>query len=77
MKVISKLKRLSTPAVEHEFVWKALTEQGIQQKYVRLLAKLYNNSQAKIRTERDGEYFSLERGVKQGDPLSPKLSRNS
>lgn len=73
MKVISKLKRLSTPAVEHEFVWKALTEQGIQQKYVRLLAKLYNNSQAKIRTERDGEYFSLERGVKQGDPLSPKL----
>lgn len=60
-------------SVEHEFVWKALTEQGIPQKYVRLLAKLYDNSQAKIRTEREGEPFALGRGVKQGDPLSPKL----
>ena len=60
-------------SVGYSFVRKAMIEQGIQKKYVGLLAKLKNNSQAKIRTERNGEYSSPERRVKQGVPLSPKL----
>ena len=59
--------------VEHKCVLQALADQGIQSKYTRLLAKIYNNCYAKIRIQTEGSVFKLERGVKQGDPLSPKL----
>lgn len=34
---------------------------------------MYNNSTSKVRLETSGEPFKIERGVRQGDPLSPKL----
>ena len=64
-------------SVEHIYVWKALLDQGVQHKYIRLLAELYNDSQAKIRTERTGENFRLERGVNQGDPPITKTLHKS
>ena len=60
-------------SVEHPSVLEALFEQGIERKYVRLLAKIYSNTQAKIRTDQVGLSFALQRGVRQGDPMSPKL----
>ena len=32
---------------------------------------LYNEAHAKVTTEREGHTFKLERGVWQGDPISP------
>ena len=60
-------------SIEHFFVLKALQQQGIQTKYINILEKLYSNSWAKIQTEKLGETFRISRGVKQGDPISPKL----
>lgn len=59
--------------IEHPCILEALLNQGIQRKYVRLLGKIYSNSYAKIKMDKEGAPFKLLRGVKQGDPLSPKL----
>ena len=59
--------------VEHPPVLEALAKQGIQKKYVRILAEIYSDNKAVIKTEKEGAQFNISRGVKQGDPISPKL----
>ena len=41
--------------------------------YVELLAKLYTSQTAYVRTDKHSRNFNIERGTKQGDPLSPCL----
>jgi hypothetical protein len=60
-------------SVEHKYVIQALENQGIPKTYIRLLAQLYDECNAKIRIELVGKNFELGGGVKQGEPLSPKL----
>ncbi|XP_012545500.1 uncharacterized protein LOC105841574 [Bombyx mori] len=50
-----------------------LIEQGIQNVYINIIKKIYSKSKAGIRLESMGDVFPIERGVRQGDPLSPKL----
>lgn len=59
--------------LEHASVFQALVNQGVETKYVRLLKTIYSQSTAKVKTEKVGQTFTLGRGVKQGDPISPKL----
>ncbi|XP_062532931.1 uncharacterized protein LOC134201702 [Bombyx mori] len=60
-------------SLEHEYIWRALHSQGIEEKYISILKKVYSRSTAQMRFERTGEEFPIERGVRQGDPISPKL----
>ncbi|GBP18002.1 Retrovirus-related Pol polyprotein from type-2 retrotransposable element R2DM; Endonuclease [Eumeta japonica] len=57
----------------HANIWEALREQGIEQKYIRLIRNVYKNSSACIQLEKKGDPFKIQKGVRQGDPLSPKL----
>ncbi|GBP08998.1 Putative uncharacterized transposon-derived protein F52C9.6 [Eumeta japonica] len=57
----------------HANIWEALREQGIEQKYIRLIRNVYKNSSACIQLEKKGDPFKIQKSVKQGDPLSPKL----
>lgn len=59
--------------IEHEKIWNALKNQGVEHKYIRILKNIYSNSKAKIKLEKEGKEIKMERGVRQGDPLSPKL----
>ena len=59
--------------VEHRKILNALKNQGINKKYIRMLELIYSKSIAKVKTEYEGETFHLNRGVRQGDPISPKL----
>ncbi|CAG4989725.1 unnamed protein product [Colias eurytheme] len=60
-------------SLEHDYIWEALNIQGIHGKYIRILQNVYSRSTAQVRLESMGEIFPIERGVRQGDPISPKL----
>ncbi|GBP25976.1 LINE-1 retrotransposable element ORF2 protein [Eumeta japonica] len=60
-------------SLEHEYIWEALRCQGVQMKYIRTLSTIYSGSTAQVKLEATGEPFSIQRGVRQGDPISPKL----
>lgn len=60
-------------SISHSSIWKALTEQGIEYEYIDLIKAIYTNSMTRVRMETKGPSFQVERGVKQGDPLSPKI----
>lgn len=59
--------------LEHRFIWDALKRQGVHAKYIRILKNVYTNSTAQVKLESIGEEFPVERGVRQGDPISPKI----
>lgn len=56
-----------------ENIWYCLKNQGVDQKYIRIIKNVYINSTAKIKLEKEGKEIKINRGVRQGDPLSPKL----
>lgn len=60
-------------SLKHDAIWTSLAVQGVEQQYIELLRNLYNNISAKVRLEREGSRFPIEKGVRQGDPLSPKI----
>lgn len=59
--------------VDNKYLWNEPKIQGVNSKIKRVLQKLYENSKAYVKTDRKGRVFKIERGVRQGDPLSPKL----
>ena len=65
--------RKAFDSVEHAKIIDALEKINVHPKYIRLIREIYKNSKAKVRTEIEGEIFEIKRGVRQGDPISPKL----
>ena len=46
---------------------------NVDQKYIRIIQNVYAQSTSRVRLETKGEVIKIERGVRQGDPLSPKI----
>jgi len=59
--------------IEHSGLWQALSSQGVPQPYISLLQDLYAKQSAKVRTDVFSKTFNIQRGTKQGDPLSSLL----
>ena len=59
--------------VSQEHIWAALRRQGVAEAYVTLLTDLYDNQVAVVQTDKTSKPFNIERGTKQGDPLSALL----
>ena len=60
-------------SLEHDAIWKALIQQNLDTDYIELLYSIYSKSSTKIKLEREGPEFDIKKGVRQGDPLSPKI----
>lgn len=60
-------------SLKHKAIWETLKSQGVHCKYINLIKNIYKNSTSRIRLESIGEWFKINKGVRQGDPLSPKL----
>ena len=59
--------------VEHAELWKVLAEAGVQRPYIGVLKKLYAGQSANVMAGTESRPFCLQRGVKQGDPISGLL----
>ena len=61
-------------SIEHTDMFDALRKIGIQRGYIAILEDIYTNATAKIHIDNDiSKAFRIERGVRQGDTLSPKM----
>ncbi|CAE8597884.1 unnamed protein product [Polarella glacialis] len=60
-------------AVTHAKLWETLREQGVEDRYVHTLERLYSDQNGQVLTDTLSKTFSIRRGTKQGDPTSPVL----
>ena len=59
--------------VEHFGIWEALKSQGVPDNYIAVLMALYAGQVGKLISPTESRKFKLERGTKQGDPMSPAI----
>lgn len=61
-------------SLECEYIWRVLREFGFGPSFISWVKILYNDPSAKVRVNNDySDGFQLERGTRQGCPLSPLL----
>ena len=60
-------------SIDHGSIWEALSSQGVQANYVHTLHRLYKGQRACVKVDCNSRDFGIERGTKQGDPISPLL----
>jgi endonuclease/exonuclease/phosphatase family metal-dependent hydrolase len=60
-------------SVEHIGIIDALKEHQVDRIYLETLANIYNSGTSIIRLDKESSKFEIQRGVRQGDTISPKL----
>ncbi len=63
----------ASDSLEYSFLLKLLKNQGISNKLIRIIKELYTNLTVNIKSDIEGPKFNINKGVRQGDPLSPLL----
>ena len=60
--------------IEHEAIFKALRSIGINETYISILEDIYTDASARVHMDNQvSEEIPILRGVRQGDPVSPKI----
>ncbi|KHJ81501.1 hypothetical protein OESDEN_18813 [Oesophagostomum dentatum] len=54
-------------------LWNALREEGVHNKLIAILQYIYTSARSIVQIGEANIPINIERGVRQGDPLSPKL----
>jgi len=60
-------------SIDQTYLWNALGEQNVPKTYIEVLQGLYRSQSAQVKTDKMSREFVIERGTKQGDPLSSLL----
>ena len=61
-------------SIEFNPLFQSLENQGVAAAYITLLRYFYNGATSTLKLQRDSDKIKLQRGVRQGDNISPKLS---
>ena len=60
-------------SIEFNPLFESLGNQGVEAAYITLLRDLYNGATSTLKLHRESDKINLQRGVRQGDNISPKL----
>ena len=60
-------------SISHKSIMDALKSCNIDHDYISLLKKIYKNQKASVQTDEESNIFDIQKGTKQGDPLSSLL----
>ena len=61
-------------SISHKSIWEALESCNVDHEYVSLLRKTDRDQKASVQTDEDSNIFDIQKGSKQGDPMSSLLS---
>lgn len=59
--------------VDHDAIWRSLHELGVCPGYTEVLKKLYGRQEGRVVADKTSNKFEINKGTKQGDPISPAL----
>ena len=60
-------------SISHNSIWEALLSCNVDHGYVSFLRKIYKDQKASVQTDEESESFDIQKGSKQGDPMSSLL----
>ena len=60
-------------SISHNSIWEALKSCNVDHDYVSLPRKIYRDQKASVQTVEESEIFDIQKGSKQGDPMSSLL----
>ena len=60
-------------SISHKSIWDALKSCNIDHDYISFLMKIYKDPKAFVQTDEGDNSFDIQKGTKQGDPLSSLL----
>ena len=60
-------------SISHKSVWDALKSCNIDHAYISFLKKIYRDQKGSVQTDEESNIFDIQKGTKQGDPLSSLL----
>ena len=60
-------------SISHKSIWEALKSCNVDDGYISLLRKIYRDQKASVQTDKESNIFDIQKGSKQGDPLSSLL----
>ena len=60
-------------SISHNSIWEALLSCNVDHGYVCLLRKIYKDQKASVQTDEESQIFDIQKGSKQGDPMSSLL----
>ena len=60
-------------SISHKSIWEALKSCNVAHEYIILLRKIYRDQKASVQTDEESNIFDIQKGSKQGDPMSSLL----
>lgn len=60
-------------SISHGSIWKALQECEVPTEAIEIIQDIYKKSKSRIILDKSGTEIGIYRGVRQGDPLSPRI----